>query len=153
MQVKNINFWLAALLALGIDQGTKFWVVAKLPLGETVPLWPGVFHLTHVTNRGAAFSLFAEAGVNFLPWVSVGVSLVIALYALLGPRLKPWEAVGYGLILGGAVGNGVDRVLTGAVVDFLDARIIQFAVFNVADVAINLGVACLLWASLRWEKT
>jgi len=147
--VKNPSLWVCALLALALDQATKFWVVAQLPLGTSFPLWPGVFHLTHTTNRGAAFSLFADGGGAFLPWLSVLVSLGIAGYALLGPRLGTWEAVGYGLLLGGAMGNGLDRVLAGAVVDFLDARIIQFAIFNLADVAINLGVVCLLWASFH----
>lgn len=57
--------------------------------------------------------------------------------------------MGYGCLLGGALGNGIDRFLTGEVVDFLDFRWIQFPVFNVADIAINIGIACLLWSAWR----
>ncbi len=149
MALKNLALWLVAIGAIGLDRLTKLWIAANLPLGETIGLWPGVFHLTHVTNRGAAFSLFAGTGSALLPWISVLVSLGLVAYGLLGPDLRSWEAWGYGFILGGAVGNGFDRLLYGEVVDFLDARIIQFAIFNVADIAINLGVACLLWSSLH----
>jgi len=147
--MKNLNLWIGAVLALALDRLTKFWIVQTLPLGATFPLWSGVFHFTHVTNRGAAFSLFAEGGTTLLALVSVGVSLGIAGYGLWGPRLHSWESWGYGLILGGALGNGIDRIAQGEVVDFLDLRLINFAVFNMADVAINIGVACLLWASFR----
>ncbi|MGL5196867.1 MAG: signal peptidase II, partial [Chroococcales cyanobacterium] len=66
-----------------------------------------------------------------------------------GPRMNRWEEVGFGLILGGAVGNGIDRFLLGEVIDFLDFRLINFPVFNIADVSINIGIICLLIVMLR----
>ncbi len=150
--MKNGLLWTGALVALILDGLTKYVVSRNLDLGETIPLWSGVLHLTFVTNRGAAFSLFATEGSSILPWISILVSVGIALYGLLGPSLLRLEALGYGLLLGGAIGNGIDRVLTGEVVDFIDFRLIQFPVFNIADIAINLGVACLLWASFREKK-
>ncbi|MGB7416913.1 MAG: signal peptidase II, partial [Thermosynechococcaceae cyanobacterium] len=68
---------------------------------------------------------------------------------LFNPRLVRWEQTGYGFLLGGAAGNGIDRLLTGKVIDFLDFRLIQFPVFNVADIAINVGLACLLYSAWR----
>lgn len=70
-------------------------------------------------------------------------------WAWFGPEFPPWEQLGYGLILGGALGNGIDRFALGYVVDFLDFRLINFPVFNLADVFINIGIVCLLIATFR----
>lgn len=146
--LKNPLFWTLALVSLVLDRASKSWVVQTFALTippDTWPLWPGVFHLTYVTNTGAAFSLFSESG-NWLRWLSLGVSLGLILLALWGPPLGRWEQAGYGLILGGAMGNGIDRFAAGEVVDFLDFRLINFPVFNLADVSINIGIVCLLIA-------
>jgi signal peptidase II len=101
-----------------------------------------------VTNPGAAFSLFREGG-GWLRWLSLFVSLGLMALALLGPNFIRWEQVGYGLILGGALGNGIDRFISGYVVDFLEFRLIQFPVFNLADTFINVGIVCLLIGSFQ----
>ncbi|MFN4195321.1 MAG: signal peptidase II [Thermosynechococcus sp.] len=150
-KIKNPLFWWAAGLALISDRLTKAWIVATYALTippQTTPIISGVFHLTYVTNTGAAFSLFANGSI-WLRWLSLLVSLALLSWAVLGPRLDRWQQVGYGCLLGGALGNGIDRFLTGEVVDFLDFRLIQFPVFNVADVAINIGIICLLWSAWR----
>ena len=72
---------------------------------------------------------------------------------MLGPALNLWDQLGYGLILGGAIGNGIDRFVLGYVVDFLDFRLINFAVFNVADSFISIGIVCLLIASFQKTPT
>jgi signal peptidase II len=147
--LKNYSFWIAALLSLLCDRLTKIWIVENFALtapAQTVPLWPGVFHITYVTNKGAAFSLFSQGG-EWLRWLSLLVSLGLIGLALFGPKLSRWEQLGYGLLLGGAAGNGLDRFITGEVVDFLDFRLINFPVFNLADVFINIGIACLLIAA------
>jgi signal peptidase II len=71
----------------------------------------------------------------------------LIVLAWFGPRINRWEQAGYGLILGGALGNGIDRFVSGHVVDFIDFRIIRFPVFNLADVFINAGIICLLIAT------
>lgn len=154
MRLKNALFWLCALVSLLLDRVTKGWVVERFSLTsppDTWPLWPGVFHFTYVTNTGAAFSLFSQDG-SWLRWLSLLVSAGLVILAWFGPRLNRWEQAGYGLILGGAIGNGLDRFLSGEVVDFLDFRLIQFPVFNLADVSINLGIICLLIAMLQGGK-
>ncbi|MFM7408051.1 MAG: signal peptidase II [Cuspidothrix sp.] len=150
MRIKNRYFWMAALTAFLFDQLTKFWVVQTFSLSQTLPIINGIFHFTYVTNTGAAFSLLSGK-VELLRWLSLGVSLVLITVALSGPLLSFWDQLGYGLILGGAMGNGVDRFRLGYVIDFLDFRLINFAIFNMADSFISMGIVCLLIAS--WQKT
>jgi signal peptidase II len=146
MTIKNQLFWIIAFIGLVADQITKYWTVQALELGESIPIWDGVFHFTFVTNPGAAFSLFSENG-EWLRWLSLVVSLALMAFAIFGPQLNRWEQAGYGFILSGALGNGIDRFATGEVVDFLDFRLIRFPVFNVADICINIGIACILIAA------
>jgi signal peptidase II len=151
MRVRNRFFWVAAIVGLVLDQLTKLWVVRTFELTvppDTIPLWPGVFHFTYVTNSGAAFSLFSNNG-EWLRWLSLIVSLALIVLGLFFPLADRWEEIGYGLILSGALGNGVDRFFNGEVVDFLNFRLIRFPIFNIADVCINIGIVCLIIAALR----
>lgn len=155
MRLRNHRFWIAAIAGLALDQLTKLWVVRTFKLTmppETLALWPGIFHFTYVTNTGAAFSLFSDNG-EWLRWLSLIVSLALILLGLLVPLINRWEQIGYGLILSGALGNGIDRFFNGEVVDFLDFRLIRFPIFNVADVCINIGIACLVIAALKDAST
>ncbi len=151
MGLRNRFFWLAAIIGFSLDQLTKVWVARNFELTlppDSIPLWPGVFHFTYVTNTGAAFSLFSNNG-EWLKWLSMAVSLGLIGMGLFTRLRDRWEQVGYGLILSGAMGNGVDRLLAGEVIDFLDFRLIRFPIFNIADVCINIGIICLLVATLR----
>jgi signal peptidase II len=147
---KNPMFWLSAVLSFLLDRLSKQWIIDHFQLTnppQSWPIWQDVFHLTYVTNRGAAFSLFQ--GEGWLRWLSLAVTLALICYGLFGSTLRSWEQGGYGFLLGGAAGNGVDRLSTGRVVDFLDLQLINFPVFNLADVAINIGLVCLfisLWS-------
>jgi signal peptidase II len=151
IKAKNLWFWVAAVAVVAVDALSKQWIVNSLAVGETIPIWRGVFHFTHVRNTGAAFSLFV-GGSEWLKWISLMVSIGLVIYGLVSPQIFVLEQWGYGFILGGAIGNGLDRFLTGQVVDFLDFRLIHFAVFNLADVSINLGIACLLLAAVFGSK-
>lgn len=141
--------WL--MLAAGItlaDQGIKRWVAAYLPLGASEPVTP-FFNLVHVLNKGAAFSLLAGAG-GWQRHVFVVLALVISaglVFLLLRGVDSRREAGGYSLVLGGALGNVVDRMVQGAVVDYLDfySGGWHWPAFNLADAAIVLGVLLLLW--------
>ncbi|WP_017327347.1 signal peptidase II [Synechococcus sp. PCC 7336] len=152
--MKNAGFWVAALVGIAIDRFTKLWVANTMELGQSLPAIPGLFRFTYIENTGAAWSLFRESG-GFLKWISLVVALVLVAMALFGQPMRRWEQLGYGCILAGAIGNGVDRFMSGAVVDFLDFVPIDFPIFNVADVAINIGVACLIvgtFASAKPER-
>ncbi|KAF0653927.1 lipoprotein signal peptidase [Cyanobium sp. Copco_Reservoir_LC18] len=134
---------LLAALAVGLDQLSKRWALEHLASGSIQPLLPGLLQLQRVSNTGAAFSLFAGAP-NQLGLVSALVSLGLLFWILWRPPAGAWNVLALGLLLGGAVGNGIDRWRHGAVVDFLEFVPIHFPIFNLADVAINLAVACFL---------
>ena len=138
---------LVAACVFAADRLSKWWVARNFAPGESVPLVPGVFHLTYVRNPGAAFSLFPDATL-LLAALSALVSIAILLYA---PRVRSQglRAV-LGLILGGGLGNLVDRAREGGVVDFLDFRI--WPVFNLADTAIVIGVLILGYHLLTGEE-
>ncbi len=142
MNLKNSFFWLVAIISLIFDQLTKSWVVQNFQLDDTMPVWSGVFHFTFVRNTGAAFSLFTQS-TGWLRWLSLIVSIGLMVLAAFGPYMNKWDQLGYGFILGGALGNGIDRFFRGYVIDFLDLRLIHFPVFNIADISINLGLLCL----------
>ena len=141
------SFWLVAIIGIIIDQLTKYIVVQKFAeIGDTFPIWQNVFHFTYVINTGAAFSFF-RGQVEILRWISLLVSLILIIFVWYSPKISRLEQYGYGFILAGAIGNGIDRFLFGYVVDFLDFRLINFPVFNIADVAINIGVLILIIVS------
>ena len=149
MRLKNHLFWITAFISFFLDQLTKYWIVQTFSLGATLPIIQDVFHFTYVTNTGAAFSIFSGK-VEWLRWLSLVISLLLIALGCFGQHLTRWNQLGYGLILGGAMGNGIDRFALGYVVDFLDFRLINFPVFNIADSSITIGIICLLIAS--WEK-
>ena len=150
-KIENSLYWTAAILGLVLDQASKYLVVQHLKALKSVPLIDGVLHFTYATNTGAAFSLFSGQ-TDWLKWVSMLVSLGLVAFGIFSKNLTRWEQVGYGCILAGAAGNGIDRFVAGYVVDFIDIRIIRFAIFNIADVFINIGLVCLVIAVLFAPK-
>ena len=129
-------FVFAALVVL-LDQFIKRWVVRALELGETLDLIPGVIGLVHIQNTGAAFSLFEDQR-----WILAGISFIasiVLVFILLRYTEGFWGTLGLSAVLGGAVGNLVDRVIHGHVVDMFRFEFIQFAIFNIADIFITLG--------------
>lgn len=144
--------WLAALI-LALDQITKFAVMAKLaPYQDVIP-FTGFFNLVHVHNTGAAFSLFADQpGWQRGFFMVVGlVASGLMLYLLRQTRGRPVFCLSLALILGGAIGNIVDRALYGHVIDFLDFHLAgwHWPAFNVADSGITVGAVLLVLDSFR----
>lgn len=149
---KNPYFWLVAIIGLILDQITKYLIIINfIQEGKTLPIFNDIFHLTYVKNTGAAFSFF-QGGVNWLKWLSLIVSIGLIIYAIYTPKLKIVEQLGYGFVLAGALGNGIDRFLFGYVVDFLDFRLINFPVFNIADTCINIGIILLIYTSFTFKN-
>jgi signal peptidase II len=144
MKIRNYYFWLAAIVNITIDILSKRAIVEVLKIeGTSIAIVPNIFHFTYIRNHGAAFSILA--GNPLLRWLSLIVSLILIAIAIIKTFSNVWEQLGFGLILAGAVGNGIDRLFfDGSVVDFIDLRIINFAIFNWADISINLGIICLL---------
>lgn len=140
----------SALIA-ALDQFTKYLTVANIPLGGNVPVWDGVFHFTYLKNTGMAFSLLEGGRWFFL------VLTVAALALMVLAVVKKWVNHPTGLwalasIAGGAVGNLIDRVRLGFVVDMIEVEFMEFAVFNVADCFVVCGAILLVIYTLFFDK-
>ena len=147
---RNVVFSLAALLVVAADQLSKIWIRSNLAVGQSLPE-TGFFRLTHVHNTGAAFGLFRDQ--SFVLTI-VGLVAVVALllYAFLIYRHFPildsrLGKLALGLVLGGTVGNLIDRLCFGYVTDFIDVGI--WPTFNVADSALVVGVIIVAYSLLR----
>ena len=144
-----------AILIVVVDQLTKAWVMSGLDLRDfgRVEVWPPLFNLTWVENRGVSFGLFGDGSARWmLSLFSVVVAGILGWWALKADRRLLVTAIG--LIMGGAIGNVIDRIRFGFVVDFLDFSGTGFFpwVFNVADSAITIGVILLILDSVLSER-
>lgn len=145
-----------AAVVLILDQLTKYWIlsVLRLPEGVSLEVFPPL-QFTRIWNEGVSFGLF-QAQHDLVRWgmvlFNVVVAVLLAYWARTQVRWLP--ALGLGLLIGGAVGNAIDRARFGAVVDFVDVSRIGFFpyIFNVADAGITFGVICILLDSLRRDR-
>ena len=153
----SFALWLGlAGTVIALDQVSKAWVVAVFRLGENLPL-ASFFDLVFVFNAGAAFSFLRDAG-GWQKWFFIALALGISGWIVTMLRQHAREKLlpsALALILGGALGNVIDRVRFGAVVDFLDFHWAgyHFPAFNVADSAITLGVMLMLWQQFTDKET
>ena len=152
----NLRQWIALALAIVvIDQITKFVILQKFVLHETLYV-TSFFNLLYVRNAGAAFSLFADAG-GWQRFFFIGVAVVASAWVVWLLRRHPEQklfCLALAMILGGAVGNLIDRVIFGSVVDFVQVHYAGyfFPAFNVADSAITVGAGLLLWDGFRPQQ-
>ncbi len=135
---------IVVVLGIVLDQVTKYLAVLYLKGVDTVPIWKDVFHLTYVENRGAAFGMLSEHRWVFLTLTTVAVLCMIGYIIAFGGRDRRLTILALSLIISGGIGNMIDRVALGYVVDFFDFVLIDFAVFNVADSLICIGAGLLL---------
>ena len=145
------RFWilLSATGLMLLDQLSKQWWLQNLQPGVSHRWIPGLLNLRLVWNDGAAFSLFRN-GSLWLGWISLLVSIGLLIWIWRRGRIwSRWQAAAAALLLAGSVGNGIDRWRYGAVIDGLELVPISFPGFNLADVAINLAVLCLLIEAIR----
>ena len=153
--------WLLLLSAaiIFLDRLTKTWVTLRIPFGGAIPVIPRVLRITHWTNEGAAFSLFANsASPNAVRWglicfTSLAAIMVLFLMVRLGDRFT-LTTVALALIFAGALGNVHDRIAYGSVVDFIEVHIFTYhwPDFNIADSAVVIGACLLLLDSLLPKK-
>jgi len=138
----KLYFIVLTLVILACDQFSKSWIMRQFDPGESLPLINGLFHLTFVKNPGAAFGILAFRTSFFII-----VSLLMIFLIIFGGRFFPQEnflRLSMALLLGGAVGNLIDRMRYGYVVDFLDFRI--WPVFNIADISLVVGIFFFIYA-------
>lgn len=133
--------YILAILTIILDQVSKWYVQTHFRIGESIPVIPDIFHWTYIVNHGAAFGILMHQRWIFLLIVAL---LVMMLYLGRHRLVKAplYARIGTGTLLGGALGNGWDRLYLGGVVDFFDFRI--WPIFNVADIAICVGVPLLI---------
>lgn len=143
-----IYYYVIALLVFFADRITKWLVVTYMEFGQSIPLWEGVFHLTSHRNRGAAFGILQNQRGFFIV-ITIAIIVGIIWYLWKTHRESKLVPLALALILGGAVGNFYDRVLTGEVVDFFDFTLINFPIFNIADSAIVIGVGLFVIDGIR----
>ena len=128
---------------IGLDQLTKWLTVVNLEEYESFPLWQDVLHFTYVKNTGMAFGMLKDHRWVFMVFSTIAiVALIVYLF-----RFRPescWMQVSMAMIIGGGIGNMIDRVLLGYVVDFIDFTLINFAVFNVADSFVCIGAGIMI---------
>jgi len=144
-----LHYWVA-ILWIAADQITKFFILQKMVVGESIPVFPQIFHITFVHNTGIAFGLLRDHPFWLTGFIFLCI-LILLFYSLKLSKISSFERIAYGLILGGAIGNFIDRMRFGAVVDFLDFQI--WPVFNLADSGITIGVTLFAWKILFGQKT
>jgi signal peptidase II len=154
-RLRGLGYYGLSVTIFALDRLTKRLIEARMSVFDTHTVIPGFFDIIHARNRGAAFSMFADSTSPWRPFFLIGLSLA-ALILVAGilrnaSRLDRPTAIGLSLILGGALGNVFDRIVTGAVTDFLDFYIgaYHWPAFNVADSAIVVGSGLLLLGLLR----
>jgi len=146
--MKKWHWFLLSILVIILDQASKYWVESFLTPYKPMPIMP-MLNITLAYNTGAAFSFLSGAG-GWHRWFFAGFSLVVSIILIIWlwrtPKTDRLQSLGVSLILGGAVGNLIDRGLSGYVVDFVDVyyKYHHFATFNLADSAICIGAAALI---------
>lgn len=137
---REVAFYLVALTVVVADQLTKLLIQSNLALGESVPVGPVA--ITYITNTGSLFGLFPNQTLFLIITAAIGLAAVLVYYRYLPARTLLVRA-SLGLLLGGAVGNLIDRLRFGYVIDFVDLRV--WPVFNLADSAVTVGILMLAW--------
>jgi signal peptidase II len=131
---------LVALIVIGLDQLTKHTIAAGIAAGDEKKFLPGVT-LVHVRNTGVAFSIFSGGGTLVLVFTLIALAVLVGYFARRPDKPMLWLPTG--MLVGGAVGNLIDRIASGAVTDWI--KLPHWPAFNVADVSITFGVFVLLW--------
>ncbi|WP_373756306.1 signal peptidase II [Streptococcus ferus] len=148
--MKKLGLVFFICLLVGLDQLSKWWVVSNIKLGEIRSFIPHVFSLTYLQNRGAAFSILQNQ-----QWFFALMTLLVlggAVYYLLGHlNGSVWLLSGLVLVIAGGLGNFIDRVRLGYVVDMVHLDFVNFAIFNVADACLSVGVLLLVIALWKEE--
>ena len=129
--------------AVGLDQLTKWLAVVYLEGEPSLPLWRDVFHFTFTTNRGAAWGMLSDHRWVFMIFSTVAI-IGLSIYLFRFCPKKKFVQVALAMIIGGGIGNMIDRLLLGYVIDFLDFTLIDFPVFNVADSFVTVGAFMLI---------
>lgn len=141
--MKFIKLLLSSVLLTVLDQLSKWWIVTNIPLGDIKPFLNGVFSLTYLQNRGAAFSILQDQKWFFVI-MTVSVISFAVYYYLTNKQMTFWKELALVLIISGGIGNFIDRLSLGYVVDMIHLDFMNFAIFNVADSYLSVGGILLM---------
>ncbi|MGD0783108.1 MAG: signal peptidase II [Candidatus Aminicenantales bacterium] len=151
---RSVPYFLVVGVLLVLDQASKSWVAAKIGLFQTVRVIPGFFNLTHVRNKGAIFGVFNHVPGHtvalFLTGLSVLAFILVLVYFFKTPPQQTLTRFTLALIMAGALGNQIDRIVRGTVVDFLEIHVRHFywPTFNLADACVSVGAVLLIYIFL-----
>lgn len=149
--VSFVIYYILALFVIALDQITKILVVKNMEIGESINIIEDVFSITSHRNRGAAWGILeGQMWLFYLITIIVVGGIIYYLYKY--AKGKPLLGISLAFMLGGAIGNFIDRLIRQEVVDFLYARIIDFPIFNIADASLTIGVILLLIQMLIDER-
>ena len=141
---RRIKILLFSFLIVLIDQISKFIVLISLGFEKSINIIPSLLNFTLVKNKGAAFSLFSNS-TTLLTIASILASLLLITIIFRSSKgFSYWNSIGLAYLLGGTLGNGIDRLFKGYVLDFLELVPINFPIFNVADMSINIALICFI---------
>ena len=138
---RKIKLLIYSFYIVLIDQISKFTVLNTLGFERSKAIIPNLLDFNLVKNKGAAFSLFSNS-TTLLTIISIITSLLLITLILKSKKISYWNSLGLVYLLGGTLGNGIDRLLKGYVLDFLEIVPINFPIFNVADISINIAIIC-----------
>jgi len=141
--------YIICLLIVVCDQLIKIFINNNLIYGQSVAIINNIFHLTYVKNTGAAFGIFQNQNIFFII-IAIIVIVLMLIYVNTGPEKHFWFRIAAGLILGGTIGNLIDRIRTGYVIDYLDFRV--WPVFNLADSTLVIGAGIILLLFIQGEE-
>lgn len=149
MKIREKIYSIAAVVIM-IDQIVKLLIRTKMKINTSIPIIPDIFNLTYTENKGAAFSILQNTQILL---IIVGLVFLYLLdyYIKKEKKFSKLSIISLGLIIGGIVGNLVDRILLHAVVDYLDFTLINFPVFNIADSCITIGVILFIISTIKEE--
>ena len=139
----KIKIMIYSLSITLIDQISKFIVLITLGFNQSIRIIPNILNFTLVKNNGAAFSLLSNS-TPFLTFISILTSLILIGIIFISPPKSYWNFIGITYLLGGTIGNGIDRLFKGFVVDFLELVPVNFPIFNIADISINIAIICFI---------
>ena len=139
--MRHLSWISVTAMLIGLDRLTKWWAASNLKLGKAHPLIGEGIRLTRVHNAGGAFGAFPGSGAVFLA-VSIAVSVVLFTVLIIRRNLSPLLRVGLAVLLAGAIGNLIDRLTNGYVLDFFEIR--GFPVFNLADTCVTIGAGLII---------
>ena len=131
-----------------LDQVSKFLVLSTLGFEKSINIIPNLLDFTLVKNKGAAFSLFSNS-TNILTLTSILTSILLITVILKFSPRSFWDSIGLSFLLGGTLGNGIDRLFKGYVLDFIELVPINFPIFNLADISINIAIICFIIEKIK----